>query len=347
MQLVLDTHNIALRQRNRSFYITAGKERRMISPQKISSIAVVSPCTLTSAAVLLAVEHKIPIIFFDHSGEPEGQVWSTKFGNLAELRRAQVLFAMTDEAIAWAVEVYALKTEGQLDNLRWMKNRAANLPQISTRLHKAIEAIIPLASQLTEKARTTEPFVTLMGTEGSIARHYWPAWGASAPVGFEFSTRSRRPARDYSNAALNYLYGILYNTVESAVLGAGLDPMFGIMHADEFGAPTLVFDLIEPFRPMADRLLMEILFEGTLDTSHFEPYQGGIGVNREGRKVLITCYNNWLQQPVTFMGQDTRLKNHLHKYAGTLANRLKFFWENDHLGKLRHRKRPLASEDSQ
>jgi len=347
MQLVLDTHNIALRQRNKSFYITAGKERRMISPLKVSSIAVISPCTLTSAAVLLAVEHKIPIIFFDHSGEPDAQVWSTRFGNLAELRRAQVLFAMTDDSAAWAAEVYALKTAGQMDNLRWMQAKSAELPKTHAALQKAIEAMIPLAAQLPEKARAADPFVALMGAEGALARHYWPAWGGTAPTGFGFSTRSRRPALDPHNAALNYLYGMLYNAVESAVLAAGMDPMFGIMHADEFGAPTLVFDLIEPFRPMADRLLIQLLYDGTLDARHFEPYQGGIGANREGRKILISSFNNWLQAPAIFRGQEARLKNHIFTLAGELSTRLKHFWENDNLGKLRHRKRPLASEDSQ
>ena len=347
MQLVLDTHNIVLKQRNSSFYVTAGKERRMISPLKVSSIAVLSPCTLTSSAVLLAVEHKIPIIFFDYSGEPEAQVWSTRFGNLAELRRAQVLFSMSDEASNWAAEVFGLKAAGQLDNLRWMHAKSAAMPQTANKLQKCTQAIEPMIAQLIEKAGGPEPFVALMGTEGAIARHYWPAWGEAAPLGFTFSTRSRRPALDKHNAALNYLYGMLYNVVESAVLAAGMDPMFGMIHADEFGAPTLVFDLIEPFRPFADRLLMQLLHDAVLDARHFEPYQEGIGATREGRKILITNFNDWLQQPASFRGQEARLKNHIFTYAGELSARLKLFWKNDHLGKLRHRKRPVAGENGE
>ena len=347
MQLVLDTYNIALRQRNKSFYVTAGKERRMISPHKVSSIAVISPCTITSAAILLAVENKIPVIFFDHSGEPDAQVWSTRFGNLAELRRAQVLFAMTDEAAAWAATVHGLKAQGQFDNLCWMQGKSAALPDTTAVLQKAMDAMAPQIARLPDKALGAEPFVAIMGAEGAIARLYWPAWGAAAPTGFTFGTRSRRPALDPHNAALNYLYGMLYNAVENAVLGAGMDPMFGIMHADEFGAPTLVFDLIEPFRPLADRLLMEMLYDSTLDAKHFEPYQGGIGASREGRKILIGRFNDWLKEPATFTGKEASMKNHLFSFAGALATRLKHFWENDHLGKLRHRKRPLASENGE
>lgn len=343
MQLVLDTHNIALRQRNKSFYVTAGKERRMISPLKVTSIAVVSPCTLTSAAVLLAVEHKIPIIFFDHSGEPDAQVWSTNFGNLAELRRAQVLFALCDEAPLWATEVFQLKTAGQFANLVWMQDRVHS-ENIKKQLQQAIEAIKPLADKLGETGKKANPFAALTNAEAVIARHYWPAWGAAAAPGFTFAARSRRPAQDGYNAALNYLYGMLYNAVESAVLAAGMDPMFGLIHADEFGAPTLVFDLIEPFRPLADRLLMELLFDSHLDARHFEAYQGGVGVSRDGRKILIASFNDWLQQPVLFREQKQTVRNHLFIFAGELATRLKKFWEHDPIGKLRHRKRPLASE---
>lgn len=341
MQLVLDTHNIALRQRNRSFYVTAGKERRMISPHKVSSIAVISPCTLTSAAVLLAVEHRIPIIFFDHSGEPEAQVWSTRFGNLAELRRAQVLFALDEQAAVWATEIFRVKAAGQLENLAWIQDKVTSEKTIKS-IRQATESIGDRVKKLDSLPGGDHSFHALINAEAIMAKLYWSAWGAAAPPGFTFAARSRRPAQDIYNAALNYLYGMLYNAVESAVLAAGMDPMFGIIHADEFGAPTLVFDLIEPFRPLADRLLMQMLYENKLDARHFEPYQGGIGASREGRKILIGAFNDWLQQPALFRGQKHTLKNHLYLFAGELASQLKQFWEHDPLGKLRHRKRPSS-----
>lgn len=318
----------------------------MISPHKVSSIAVISPCTVTSAAVLLAVENKIPIIFFDHSGEPEAQLWSTRFGNLAELRRAQVLFAMSEGAAAWATEVFLLKTTGQLENLAWAMAQTNDEKQQES-LQQAITRIRSLYEKLPETGKGPNPFNALTQLEAQIARHYWNAWGSVAPRGFTFANRSRRPAQDAFNAALNYLYGMLYNSVESAVLASGMDPMFGLIHADEFGAPTLVFDMIEPFRPLADRLCMTLFLEEKIDARHFEPWQGGIGAGREGRKILITAFNDWMQQQITFKAQKHNVKNHLYIFAGELATLLKSFWEHDPLGKLRHRKRPLASESSE
>lgn len=346
MQLVLDTNGISLRVRNRSFLVSAGKERRMISPHRLSSIAVITPCTLTSAAVLLAVEHKIPIIFFDHAGEPEAQVWSTRFGNLADLRRAQVLFGMSETAVQWAAEVFSLKSTGQQYTLTELSARAGGLP-LSTDLRKAATDIRDLSSRLSQQITAPEPFVALMGIEGAIARLYWPLLGRAAPAGFNFEKRSRRPAVDAFNAALNYTYGLLYNAIEGAVLAAGMDPMFGIIHADSFGAPTLVFDLIEPFRPPADRFLLNLLYAGTLDLRHVEPWQSGIGLSREGRKILIASFNDWLSEEALFQDQRATWRNHQFRYAGALANQLKEFWKHDHTGKLRHRKRPATLTDSE
>ena len=103
MQLILDTYDVTLRSRQGSFLVSAGEEKRLISPHRISSIAALSRCTLSSAAVLLAVEHGIPIIFIDECGDPEARIWSTRLSSRADIRRAQVVFALSEELLPWAV----------------------------------------------------------------------------------------------------------------------------------------------------------------------------------------------------------------------------------------------------
>ncbi len=127
--------------------------------------------------------------------------------------------------------------------------------------------------------------------------------------------------------------------------------MFGIIHADEFGAPTLVFDLIEPFRPAADRLLTRLTSEGRIDLRHFETDaskpETGVSVSREGRKILIAAFNEHLREICTFNGQTGAFKQHLYQLAGALATSLKQFWEHDPAGKLRHRRRPPAAQSGE
>ncbi|MBI2218092.1 MAG: CRISPR-associated endonuclease Cas1, partial [Candidatus Rokubacteria bacterium] len=45
-----------------------------------------------------------------------------------------------------------------------------------------------------------------------------------------------------------YVYGMLYGEVWRALVKAGLDPYFGVMHGSERDQGSLVFDLIEEFR---------------------------------------------------------------------------------------------------
>ena len=52
---------------------------------------------------------------------------------------------------------------------------------------------------------------------------------------------------------LNYSYGVLYGRVERLLILAGLDPFIGFFHCDSYKKPSLVYDLIEPFRAIAER----------------------------------------------------------------------------------------------
>jgi len=102
-----------------------------------------------------------------------------------------------------------------------------------------------------------------MGFEGHAASLYWGRISKLIPEAFGFSGRVLRSAKDPVNQCLNYVYGILYGEVWRAVVKAGLDPYFGLMHGSLRDQGSLVFDLIEEFRaPFADRLVVGMLGRG-------------------------------------------------------------------------------------
>jgi CRISPR-associated protein Cas1 len=47
---------------------------------------------------------------------------------------------------------------------------------------------------------------------------------------------------------------VLESQVRMQVVATGLDPTIGILHGNARGQHGLVFDLMEPLRPMVDRL---------------------------------------------------------------------------------------------
>lgn len=115
--------------------------------------------------------------------------------------------------------------------------------------------------------------------EGMAGRAYWRAW-QGLPVRFKatdakrcprhwqtYGTRvsaltgsqSPRKAVNPANAVLNYLYAILEAEARIAALAVGLDPVLGLLHADQRNRYSLAADLMEPVRPTADAYLLDLL----------------------------------------------------------------------------------------
>lgn len=85
--------------------------------------------------------------------------------------------------------------------------------------------------------------------EAQAARVYWR--------GFYSNTFERdKDGKDPVNGALNYGYTILRGICARAVVAAGLWPTAGIFHVGRENAWCLVDDLVEPFRPAVDRVVL-------------------------------------------------------------------------------------------
>lgn len=89
--------------------------------------------------------------------------------------------------------------------------------------------------------------------EGRAAAFYWSQMFPEIP-GF---TRSREGA--YPNALLNYGYAILRAVIARALVGSGLLPTLGIHHHNRYNAYCLADDIMEPYRPFVDRLVVETM----------------------------------------------------------------------------------------
>jgi CRISPR-associated protein Cas1 len=106
---------------------------------------------------------------------------------------------------------------------------------------------------LSRKVRSGDPD----NVEAEAARRYWPLF-----MGKEFR---RDQDAGGANAMLNYGYAILRGGVARAVMAAGLHPGFGLMHSNRANPMLLVDDLMEPFRPIVDRQVWQLLKAGTLE----------------------------------------------------------------------------------
>lgn len=104
--------------------------------------------------------------------------------------------------------------------------------------------------QLARKVRAGDPD----NYEAQGARRYW---------GQLFGEDFRREQNgDGINAMLNYGYTVLRATTARAVVAAGLHPTLGLHHSNEGNPMRLVDDLMEPFRPVIDLCVWQLVKQG-------------------------------------------------------------------------------------
>ena len=89
--------------------------------------------------------------------------------------------------------------------------------------------------------------------EGRAAAYYWRNFFPEFP-GF---TRGREEAPP--NNLLNYGYAILRAVVVRSLVGSGLLPTLGIHHHNRYNAYCLADDIMEPYRPVVDKLVKQIV----------------------------------------------------------------------------------------
>ena len=326
MQLVLETKGLTLTKKRQSFLVIppegSEEKERLFSPKKVTSIAITQQVNLNSDAIILAVKNQIPILFFDRIGKAQARLWSPYFESIATLRRQQVRFAESPKATTWVIDIFHLKTQHQIQNLNFLKNRK---PGQKDSLDKDIDKIKTQSKQFNHfKEQHIEDVRSgLMGNEGSIARIYFQAVSPCLPITYQFEKRSRRPAEDMFNAALNYFYGMLYSIVEQGIFAAGLDPHLGILHADEYKKPILAFDLIEIFRPWVDRLVIDLCLEDQLLKSFFSANQHGVFLNKKGKAILIPRFNAWLKEPKRIFEREATIRNQIFQAAGRLSRTIR------------------------
>lgn len=66
----------------------------------------------------------------------------------------------------------------------------------------------------------------------------------------------RSDSEDFINTLLNYGYAILRALVARAIVGAGLIASIGIFHSNKYNSYCLADDIMEPYRPYVDRLVL-------------------------------------------------------------------------------------------
>ena len=147
------------------------------------------------------------------------------------------------------------------------------------RFRNQLDASLPLKKQLwqqTIESKLSNQAAMLKYTTGEVHNNMLK-WSESVKSGDTDNMEARAAVyywktlfpdnpffvRDHegggANALLNYGYAILRAIVARALVGSGLLPTLGIHHHNRYNAYCLADDIMEPYRPYVDKIVVEIL----------------------------------------------------------------------------------------
>lgn len=318
MQLVINSAGTFLTQKDECFRLKNQDNVMDISPLKVESIVITNQAMVTTQAIALALEHNIDVIFLDKYGDPVGRVWFSKLGSTALIRRRQLAALEADLGLQLILDM----VDQKLQNQNWfLKKLMYARPGKEDIFKDALEKIESCSDNLRNlKGHTDENRNTIMGIEGTAARQYFSCLSRIVPRKYTFEGRSFRPAKDCFNACLNYAYGMLYSMVEKSCILAGLDPYIGFLHTDNYNKKSMVFDLIEPFRILADQTVTYLFTGKKIKDEYFNVTDHSVSLNDKGKPVLVTSVNNHLDESIRYKGRNVKRRHIIQHEAHRMAN---------------------------
>ena len=323
MELILNTFGTTLNRDKEGFVISTSKGRQRIPAEGINTIQIGKGAQITSDAVMLAVEREIEVLFMDRSGNVIGRIWSPKYGSVSSIRKGQLNFSLSHEAIVWIKEVIRQKIENQQALLLTME---AKDDYTANRVQTAIRRMEDYRTKIggIDGEVISDVASTLRGWEGLSSKIYFEALNMFLPEKYRFEKRSQRPATDVVNAFLNYGYGILYGKIEGALIKTGIDPYIGVLHRDDYNRPVLVYDVIELYRVWVDYVVYSLVIQNAV-TDEFYSVQpdGSYWLEPLGRRVLIQSLNDYLDDTIDVKGNTRSRQHQIFLYAQSLAQQFK------------------------
>ena len=242
MNRILDFSNeaVSLRIARRQLEITRRDGSLLTTPvEEIAVVILTHPSITLTKTVLqeLALAGAV-LVVCDEKHLPTSMLAPLIGHHLASrIMREQASTSPTIARRAWK-EIVRAKISGQAQILKELQGHPGILPRLAREVKTGDSSNL----------------------EAQAAHFYWQRlFGAQ-----EFT---RNPdSDDMLNIALNYGYAILRAITARAITAAGLNPALGIFHHNKYDSFCLADDLMEPLRPVVDRIVWQLLQDDALST---------------------------------------------------------------------------------
>lgn len=289
--LYITTPETYLRLDNDTLRVEVERETRLRVPlHHLTAVVCFGHINLSAPLMHRLADEGIALVLLNDSGRFKARLEGAVSGNVL-LRQAQFQRAADP---AFAVDLARAFVAGKIKNTRQVLQRGAR----EAKNDDEVKLLTRLADDLAASLRalpTAASLDALRGFEGEAARQYFSGLNwlvrADQREAFRMDGRSRRPPRDRFNALLSFLYAMWMNDCRSSLEAAGLDPQVGFLHALRPGRAALALDLMEEFRPWADRLALTLINRGQIAAEDFALREGGgVSLEVDARKAVVVAY---------------------------------------------------------
>ncbi|MCR5195995.1 MAG: type II CRISPR-associated endonuclease Cas1 [Pseudobutyrivibrio sp.] len=212
------------------YMVVRGAETVKVHIDEVEMLIVESTAVAITAVLLSELtKKKVKVIFCDEKRNPSSE--------LMPYYGAHDTSAKIRNQIAWRDDIKtAIWTEIVTDKI---KKQAEHLQEYG----------LQEADMLFQYIRELK-FGDATNREGHAAKVYF-----NALFGMDFT----RTEENSINAALNYGYGLILSTFNREIVSNGYITQLGLFHDNMFNQFNLGSDLMEPFRPVVDRAVKDLM----------------------------------------------------------------------------------------
>ncbi len=212
-----------------NYLVIRGRDLRKIHLSEISLLVIENTAVSLTAALLCELnKRKIKVVFCDERRNPYGELMPY-YGShdSTEKLRVQIKWKADNKQSVWREIV-----RGKIINQRNVLSKYEREQY----------------SMLDEYAAKVE-LNDSTNREGHAAKVYF-----NALFGKDFTRHNNDPI----NSCLNYGYSVILSVVNRDIVSAGYFTQLGIFHDNTYNQYNLGSDLMEPFRPFVDDLVVEM-----------------------------------------------------------------------------------------
>lgn len=260
MKIVLRDFGYFLGINEESFKIMkSGKIIKEIPFHDTNEIFISTKNSVSVDALAWSSLYNVDVVFSLHNGKPLGVLHSIKdMANVeTRLNQFRAYESVKGLEIAKSVLIQKIRNENNLLKHYSVKSYAEHLKKPCLQDIKNVHA-----EKVTQGTR-----LKLNRIEEQFSKHFYGEMFPLFPKWIRVKRRIKRNAIESCNNLLNLSFEVLNWKVMKAILKCKLEPYLGFLHSTQYGKPSLVCDLVEPFRPYIIHFLIN--YSKTLTSKDF------------------------------------------------------------------------------